>query len=154
VRSRAARTAILVATIAAIAVLFVVLGGDDGGGGGGGEAAGTQTEGTTTERSGTTERTQTRERPPEPPPPPRIVVEGGRPRGGVERLSFESGDRIRFVVRSDVADEVHVHGYDITRPVPAGGSVRLSFPARLEGVFEVELHDSGQQIAELRVSPG
>jgi len=151
VRSRAARAAILVATVAAVVVLFVVLGEDDGGDGG--SAATTQTQ-TTTDRSGTTDRTQTRERPAEPPPPPRIVVEGGRPRGGVERLSFESGDRIRFVVRSDVAEEIHVHGYDITRDVPAGGSVRVSFPARLEGVFEVELHGTGQQIAELRVSPG
>ena len=151
-RSRGARAAILVVTVAAVVALFVVLGGEDDGDGGG-RAATTQTQ-TTTDRSGTTDRTQTRERPAEPPPPPRIVVEGGRPRGGVERLTFESGDRIRFVVRSDVAEEIHVHGYDITRDVPAGGSVRLSFPARLEGVFEVELHGTGQQIAELRVSPG
>jgi len=152
VRSRGARAAILVVTVAAVVALFVVLGGEDDGDGGG-RAATTQTQ-TTIDRSGTTDRTQTRERPAEPPPPPRIVVEGGRPRGGVERLTFESGDRIRFVVRSDVAEEIHVHGYDITRDVPAGGSVRLSFPARLEGVFEVELHGTGQQIAELRVSPG
>ena len=40
---------------------------------------------------------------------------------------------------SDVADEIHVHGYDLKKDVPAGGSVRFSFPASIEGVFEIEL---------------
>jgi hypothetical protein len=47
-----------------------------------------------------------------------------------------------------------VHGYDAVKDVPAGGTVRFSFPARIEGVFEVELEGRKQQIAELRVSPG
>ena len=46
-----------------------------------------------------------------------------------------------------------MHGYDIAKDVPAGGSVRFGFPAKLEGVFEVELEDREEQIAELRVSP-
>ena len=154
-RSRAARAAVLLGTIAAVVVLFVVLaGGDDDGGDG--EQAATPAQSQTQpapQENGSAERTQTRE-PPAPPPAPRIVVEGGQPRGGVERLSFDSGDRIRFVVRSDVADEVHVHGYDVSHNVAAGGSVRFSFPARLEGVFEVELEERHVQIAELRVSPG
>jgi len=57
------------------------------------------------------------------------------------------------VVRSDVADEIHVHGYDKKEDVPAGGSVRFSFPADIEGVFEVELEDRAEQIGELRVNP-
>ena len=81
------------------------------------------------------------------------MVVGGKPRGGVQRLSFKSGDRVQFRVASDVADEVHVHGYDLSKDVPAGGSVRFSFPARIEGVFEVELEGRSEQIAELRVSP-
>jgi hypothetical protein len=32
--------------------------------------------------------------------------------------------------------------------------VRFSFPARIEGVFEVELETRHEQIAELRISPG
>ena len=53
----------------------------------------------------------------------------------------------------DTADEVHVHGFDVTKAVPAGGTALLSFDANLEGRFEVELHGSGAQIAELEVSP-
>jgi hypothetical protein len=56
-------------------------------------------------------------------------------------------------VTSDVADEIHVHGYDLKQDVPAGGSVRFSFPASIEGVFEIELEDHKEQIAQLKVSP-
>jgi hypothetical protein len=84
---------------------------------------------------------------------PQVTVRNGTPVGGVKELSFDSGERVRFVVTSDVADEIHVHGYDIAKEVAAGGSVRFSFPAELEGVFEVELENRGEQIAELRVSP-
>lgn len=82
-----------------------------------------------------------------------IVVRDGEPVGGVAELEYSAGDQIRFRVRSNVADEVHVHGYDVSEEVPAGGSATLSFPADLEGIYEVELHGSEQQIAELRVNP-
>ena len=48
---------------------------------------------------------------------------------------------------------MHVHGYDIEKNVPAGKTVVFSFPAKLEGVFDVESHVSEQQIAQLRVNP-
>jgi hypothetical protein len=150
-RSPAARGAIALAAVAAVVVLFVVLGGDDDGGGEQAATTPTQTQPATGATGATSEnQEQTRPRP----AAQRIVVQGGRPRGGVQRLEYDRGDRIQFVVRSDVADEVHVHGYDISKDVPAGGSVRFSFPARIEGVFEVELEGRHEQIAELRVSPG
>lgn len=149
-QSRTARALVAVAALVAVVVLFVVLAGGDDDGGGETTTQAQPATGTTAPATGTEPEPE-----PEPAeePVPRIVVEGGEPRGGVERLSFDSGERVRFVVRSDVADEVHVHGYDVSRDVPAGGSVRLGFPASIEGVFEVELEGRGVQIAELRVSP-
>jgi hypothetical protein len=144
-RSPLARGAIALAAVAVVVVLFVVLGGGDDDGGGG---ATTQTQATT----GTTGPAPAEPKPAQP-AAERVVVVGGKPRGGVQRLNFKSGERVRFVVESDVADEVHVHGYDVAKDVPAGGSVRFGFPARIEGVFEVELESRGEQIAELRVSP-
>ena len=52
-----------------------------------------------------------------------VVVRGGQPVGGVQELTFENGGRIRFIVESNVADEVHLHGYDIAKDVDAGGDV-------------------------------
>jgi ABC-type Fe3+-hydroxamate transport system substrate-binding protein len=146
VQSRTARALIAVAALVAVVVLFVVLAGGDDESSNDATTATTRTE-TATETQTNTTRTVTV------PPVERIVVEGGEPRGGVKRLSVDSGERVRFSVTSDVADEVHVHGYDISRDVPAGGSVRFGFPASIEGVFEVELEGRGVQIAELRVSP-
>ena len=84
---------------------------------------------------------------------PTIIVRGGEPVGGVEELEYSAGEEIRFRVSSDAADEVHVHGYDVEKEVPAGRTVTVSFPAEIEGIFEVELHGSEAQIAELRVNP-
>ena len=85
--------------------------------------------------------------------PATIVVKNGEPVGGVKDLEYSAGERVRFTVDSDVADEVHVHGYDLMKDVPAGGSVSFSFPAEIEGIFEVELEGRKEQIAELRVNP-
>jgi len=88
-----------------------------------------------------------------PPPVPTIVLRNGKPVGGVRELRFDAGEQVRFRVRSDVADEVHVHGYDLTEDVAAGTTAVFSFPADIEGIFEVESHESGEQIAELRIEP-
>jgi hypothetical protein len=84
---------------------------------------------------------------------PTITVKNGEPVGGVQELEYSAGDQVRFKVDSDVADEIHVHGYDLMKDVPAGGSVSFSFPAEIEGIFEVELEGRKEQIAELRVNP-
>lgn len=84
---------------------------------------------------------------------PTIVVQNGKPVGGIRQLAYEKGDQIRFKVESDVSDEVHVHGYDVMKDVKAGGSVSFDFPATIEGVFEAELEDRGEQIVELTVNP-
>jgi hypothetical protein len=110
----------------------------------------TTTGETDTETEAETATTQTQ---PAAPPVPTIRVVDGKPQGGVRTLSFDKGERIRFKVRSNVADEVHVHGYDVTKAVPAGGTAQFSFEATIEGRFEVELHEAGTQIAELEVTP-
>jgi hypothetical protein len=82
-----------------------------------------------------------------------IVVVDGVPKDGIVRESVNEGDRVVLVVNSDVADEIHVHGYDISRDVAAGGTARLPFTATIPGQFEVELESRGVQIADLTVNP-
>ena len=82
-----------------------------------------------------------------PPPPP--LLESGK----VRELEFKQDERIRFRVRSDVDEEIHVHGYDEYRDIPAGRTVLVSFPAELTGIYEIELHGTGEPIAELKVEP-
>jgi hypothetical protein len=85
--------------------------------------------------------------------PPTIVVKNAEPVGGIQRLEFTAGEDIRFRVKSDTADEVHFHGYDIGKDVAAGGTVSFDVPAEIEGIFEVELEEHQEQIAEVRVNP-
>lgn len=84
---------------------------------------------------------------------PVVRVAGGKPAGGVAKLEFTKGQRIQFDVVSDVADEVHVHGYDVAKEVKAGEKVRFSFDGKIDGRFEVELEGRGVQIAQLDVNP-
>ena len=73
--------------------------------------------------------------------------------GRVRELNYTEGDTIRFRVRSDVPEEIHVHCYDITRDVPAGETITVSFEASITGICEVEFHNSGELIGELKVEP-
>lgn len=82
-----------------------------------------------------------------------IVVKNGKPVGGIQQLTYNEGERVRFNVDSDVSDEIHLHGYDIMKEVEAGGSASFDFPATIEGVFEAELEDRKEQILELTVNP-
>jgi ABC-type glycerol-3-phosphate transport system substrate-binding protein len=81
----------------------------------------------------------------------RVVVKGGKPVGGIQRATVKKGQKVAIVVHSDVADEVHVHGYDLHKDVDAGGTVRIVFPATITGVFEAELESRGLQIVEFTV---
>jgi hypothetical protein len=84
---------------------------------------------------------------------PTVRVVDAKPQGGVKRISFTKGDTIKFRVRSDTADEIHFHGYDIAKDVKAGGSVTFSVPATIEGRFVVELEHHETEIAEIEVEP-
>ena len=84
---------------------------------------------------------------------PTVVVRDAKPVGGVKRISFKHNDQIVFVVKSDTADEIHFHGYDIGKDVKAGGSVRFATKGTIEGRFEVELENHKEQIAEVEVTP-
>jgi hypothetical protein len=154
-QSRTARLVMLVGTVAVAIVLFVVLSGGDDDNSGSTQTQTEQSGGTgAAGRSGVTGETGasgvTR---PQSEPAAVITVRDAKPVGGVKRLEYTKGDRIRFEVRSDVSDEIHVHGYDLKKDIQAGGTVRFNFEADLEGVFEVELESRGEQIAELRVKP-
>lgn len=148
------RLAMAVATVAVVVVAFFVLrsGGDDSGG---------ETATATVVRTVVTETTpegqtttKTVESKPKKPKPPLVVVRGGEPVDGVEKLEFEKGGTIDFRVRSDTPGEIHFHGYDVHRDVPeGGGTVRFKLPAKFDGRFEVEVEDTGVQIAEVEVQP-
>jgi len=50
------------------------------------------------------------------------IDKDGKPVGGIADMTVNKGGTIHFTVDSAVADEVHLHGYDIPMDVKAGGS--------------------------------
>ena len=137
--------AIAVAAVAAV-VLFVALrpAGDEGGDV---DTAGRTATRTTETRAATTTTLPRR------PDVARINVRGSRPLGGARKLSVRRGATVRIVVTADVADHVHVHGFDLMRDVRPGRPARFRFRARLVGRLETEREDRRVPIAELEVRP-
>ena len=109
----------------------------------------TTTTATTTTTTDTTTTTTEAEKPTE----VKVVVVNGSPQGGIVRQTVNKDDQVVLVVTSDVADEIHLHGYDKARDVAAGGTIRLPFKATIPGRFEAELESRGVQIAEITVEP-
>lgn len=69
-----------------------------------------------------------------------------------ERIEASVGDVVTLTVDSDVAEEIHLHGYDIFLDVLPGETAVMTFTADTPGRFEIEFETSHAFIAELVVS--
>ncbi len=67
--------------------------------------------------------------------------------------SVTLGNHVVITINSDVADEVHLHTYDLKGDVVADGQLVFEFDADIAGIFEMELEGSHLQILELTVAP-
>jgi hypothetical protein len=81
-----------------------------------------------------------------------VTVAGGQASGDTGRVPVAVGTSVTLVVTSDVADEVHVHGYDKEAELSPGQPAEIHFDATIPGVFEVELHKAGTVLLRLQVS--
>jgi hypothetical protein len=166
--SRNQRIMLVVAALAVAVIAFVIAspGSDDGDGEQAAQTTTTQAEtgGETEAETETETEVETETEPetePQPPPEPpvtRVRVKGGQVVGGPKTVEVARGDAVRLVVAADAPDEIHVHGYDITKNAGPGAPARFVFRADLEGVFEVESHvaeDAGRNplVARLVVNP-
>ncbi|GAA3445549.1 hypothetical protein [Planomonospora venezuelensis] len=80
-----------------------------------------------------------------------ITITGGRATPAPGRVEVVKGHAVRLVVTSDTADELHVHGFDLTRALEPGTPATVDFIADRTGLFEVETHDSGLVLTQLAV---
>ena len=159
--SRNQRIVLVVAALAVAVIAFVIVSPGSDEESGGEQAAQTTTTETQTETETEAESVPETETQPEPQPEPsviRIQIQGGQVVGGPKEIKTAKGDPVQIVVTADTADEIHLHGYDITKNAAPGAPARFSFKANLEGVFEMESHtaeDAGQNplVANLVVNP-
>lgn len=80
-----------------------------------------------------------------------VEVSGGQASGDTGRVPVGLGEQVSLTVTSDAADQVHLHGYDITAELMPGQPSVLTFVADIPGVFEAELHDAGTVLLSLQV---
>ena len=80
-----------------------------------------------------------------------VTVRGGSVVEGAARQRATLNQPVTIRVTSDVAEEVHVHGYDKRVNVAAGGTAEATFVANIPGVFEVEFERSHKLLFTLEV---
>ena len=68
-------------------------------------------------------------------------------------VTAAEGDRVVLRITTDSPLEIHVHGYDVEREVGPGEPTELSFRARLTGRFEIENHETEEELGALVVEP-
>ena len=143
------KVALVAAALGLLLSLFIALRPDDDE-----DAAPTTTTVATTTAPATTESNPPATTAPEPPDVVTIriaVASDTAPK--VRHFSVEQGRKVEIVVTSELADEVHVHGYDLMADVAPEAPVTIAFTATAPGLFEIELEDHHLPIAELEVRP-
>ena len=68
-------------------------------------------------------------------------------------ITVTEGDQVVLRLSTDSPLEVHVHGYDLEREVEPDEPARLSFEADLTGRFEIEAHETEEELGTLVVEP-
>lgn len=142
------KVALIAAALGLLLSLFVALRPDEE------EAAPATTAAGTTE----TEPPATTEPPPPtaPKPPDTVTIRIAVPSDTVpkvRRYSVKQGRKVVIVVRTELSDHVHLHGYDLMADVGPGRPATIRFTATAPGRFEIELEDRGLEFAELEVRP-
>jgi hypothetical protein len=80
-----------------------------------------------------------------------ITYAGGKVSGVSAIVKVKQNSTVALTVTSDVADEVHLHGYNKMADVAKGGTVTIVFKATLPGKWEVELEKLKHRLVVLQV---
>ena len=68
-------------------------------------------------------------------------------------ITVTEGDRVVLRITADSPLGFHLHGYDLEREVEPGEPARLSFETDLTGRFEMENHETEEELGTLVVEP-
>jgi hypothetical protein len=82
-----------------------------------------------------------------------VVVRAGKRASGPDVVRLKKGDAVELTVTADAADELHLHGYDLTLKLQPGKPATLKFVAGRTGRFGAELHHAGADVVTLEIYP-
>ena len=132
-----------------VSLYFALKPGDD-------ETTPTTTVAQTTTAAATTETTTTAATTTAPAEPAvvRITVSvPGDKAPTVQHFTVKQGRQVVFIVKSELADEVHLHGYDLMGDVAPGEPATIAFKANAPGLFETELESRSSRSPSSRFAP-
>ncbi len=69
-----------------------------------------------------------------------LRIENGRVPANMRHIRVKQGDVVKLQWSTDRRLSVHLHGYDIEKPVEPGAVTDMTFTARATGRFSVEPH--------------
>lgn len=79
------------------------------------------------------------------------TVKGGEVTDAPDTAKVKLGEPVTIKVTADVADEVHVHGYDLAEAVKPGEPLTIDFVADIPGQFDVELESAHFKLFDFQV---
>jgi zinc and cadmium transporter len=68
-------------------------------------------------------------------------------------IEVKLGTKSILEINSSIRTELHIHGYDLYIDVQKDETLELAFDFNIAGEFEIEDHNSGYEIARIRVNP-
>jgi heme/copper-type cytochrome/quinol oxidase subunit 2 len=80
-----------------------------------------------------------------------LAVARGKVTGDTGRVDVKLGTTVDVAVTADVAQEVHIHGYDLHVDTVPGQTVHKQFVANIPGVFTIELEQTSTTLTRLQV---
>ena len=80
-----------------------------------------------------------------------VTIAAGKVTPAPDRIEVAKGQTVKVTATSDVADMLHVHGYDEAATLYPGQAGTVEFVADVEGLFEVETHAQELQLFQLVV---
>jgi len=82
-----------------------------------------------------------------------LAIANGKLVSGPTVIQVKQKDRVIFHVKSDSADEIHLHGYNLHLLLRPGESATLDFIADKTGRFTYELHHADVELGALEIYP-
>ncbi len=90
----------------------------------------------------------------------KFVVRDDQIEGGARDVTVNKGDQVTLEATANFDFSLHLHGYELEKEGKPGQTVRISFPADIDGEFEIEVHHlvngkeaSAVQAGTLKVNP-
>lgn len=81
-----------------------------------------------------------------------VTIKGNKVTPAPSTVKLGIGETLTLTVTSDHDDQLHVHGFDVEKALPAGTPVSVELTGKTPGVYEVETHHPELRLLKIAVS--